>query len=1005
MERAGTRTRLSRRECAVLQRLVDAHGEPVTRDELSRVWDESPGPRAVDYAIRRLRAKLEPDPATPRHLLSHHGIGYAFVPERPSTDIPVRKGHRLPLPDGWVELEAGLVRRRGQPMTTLTGRELALLQRLVDAAPEAVSREKLARDVWGRRATSATRYVDHVVYRLRAKLEPSPDSPCVVVTIPRIGVVVQTGARRNWRTPPSPPGLVGREAVLARLAPHLEVPGARVTLHGPGGIGKTTLAQAAAASWAGPAALVEVRSARSESDVWAALAFAIGVDTQEQPPGVRLQDALDAAEHGLLVLDEAEHAARHVAAVLAQLPASPVRVLVTSRRVLGHAGEQVFTVPPLEASAARELFCAHAERRGSDVRDEPLDGVVGQLGGIPLAIELAASRLGGLGIDLLQKHLAAPLGVLRRANDAGGRHDSLEQALEDSWATLSVDDQELLAGCTMLGPSFRPEVASAVLGQRFPDVGAGLQRLLDAALLGQSSEGRLAPSYAVRAFVKSRDDLPHVGSRDVASRHDDWVASLGSGDPLRPPTPSEVRAGWAELPTALEVLERLRVSGDLRALSLALWCQFMLTIGGFEGRARALSEQVCESFPGHRVALWAQFLALLPERSEAALDAVRAVLDAVDPEDAREEHQVALACATYAMADHGDVDDALRERCRSQLEDATTTPLAHTHLAVALGWAAFRSGRGREAWSWLEPALGQARAHGFPWLAQRIAHNLTGLAIAERRFDEAEVFLEAAREVWPATGLPAEPVRVLDMHGLLRLEQGRLEEADVIHLGLRDRAVAVGDRVTAATVCSRLGSSAGLRGDLARAAIWFEEFRSAARALGWAAREYAARINLGIVALTRGRLEESHRHFGAAADGYRAIAWLPHAAYADVWLADVDLEQGDARSAERRLEGALRDLETAGRTLWLGEALALLGVVRAELGRGEAEATLGRSHALLESADATPSRIAAWARVGLAARARGDEGAAKRALEAARALGQPPITTRAGQLLERLASE
>ena len=80
--RGGVDLRLSRREFDLLSYLAEREGQVVDRDELLReIWGypDEPATRAVDYAIRRVRRKLEPDPHNPRHILTVHGNGYSLT--------------------------------------------------------------------------------------------------------------------------------------------------------------------------------------------------------------------------------------------------------------------------------------------------------------------------------------------------------------------------------------------------------------------------------------------------------------------------------------------------------------------------------------------------------------------------------------------------------------------------------------------------------------------------------------------------------------------------------------------------------------------------------------------------------------------------------------------------------------------------------------------------------------------------------------------------------------
>jgi len=243
--RNGAPRALSPREQSILVRLVQAQGASVDREALADAMGDGARPRSVDFAVRRLRAKLEVDPSTPRHVLTHHGAGYRFVPLQRGLPAPARAGRRLRLDDGWVDVDSGVV-QRGEARAVLTGKELEILQRLWTSAPAPVSREVLARDVWGRRATSALRYVDQVVHRLRTKLEIQPSAPRTILTVPRVGVALAPEPAVAAALGPELSSFVGREEELATLADL----GARhrlITLLGPAGIGKTRLAREHAA--------------------------------------------------------------------------------------------------------------------------------------------------------------------------------------------------------------------------------------------------------------------------------------------------------------------------------------------------------------------------------------------------------------------------------------------------------------------------------------------------------------------------------------------------------------------------------------------------------------------------------------------------------------------------------------------------------------------------------------------------------------------------------------
>ena len=249
---------------------------------------------------------------------------------------------------------------------------------------------------------------------------------------------------------------VGRERELAELS-RLVSEARLVTLIGPGGAGKTRLAtEVLARDFAGAGVVfVPLEQIRFPRTLVTALASRLQVhDQQGTPLTESLQAALTASPR-LLLLDGAERLADQVAELAADLLGSvrELRIVVTSRVVLGVPGEICWTVPPLAcpsvaagaadiaASDAVQLFIARASERlpdfrAADVAPHAIAELCRRLDGLPLAIELIAGWVGTLSIrEILQQRA-----VLLDADPAGsGQHGGrrLADVLQVSYDLLS----------------------------------------------------------------------------------------------------------------------------------------------------------------------------------------------------------------------------------------------------------------------------------------------------------------------------------------------------------------------------------------------------------------------------------------------------------------------------------------------------------------------------------------------------------------------------------------
>ncbi|MBE1550960.1 putative ATPase/class 3 adenylate cyclase [Mycobacterium sp. OAS707] len=281
----------------------------------------------------------------------------------------------------------------------------------------------------------------------------------------------------NLRTPTT--SFIGREAELAELQAALKAH-RLVTMTGVGGVGKTRLALEVAArsvdDFPDGVWIVELAAVNDPAAVPEAVAAVLGI---VQQPGLNLADSVAAALEGrlrLLVFDNCEHvldaAADMIEAIISR--SSTVKVLATSREGLRLADEQLWPVPSLVHSdvdsAAALLFIERAQAVSPVVSFASLDEagavveICRRLDGIPLGIELAASRMQSMTATEVRDRLDDRFRLLVGSRRGLERHQTLRHAVQWSYDLLDEPEKQLLTRCSVFAGGFDLEAALAVAG-------------------------------------------------------------------------------------------------------------------------------------------------------------------------------------------------------------------------------------------------------------------------------------------------------------------------------------------------------------------------------------------------------------------------------------------------------------------------------------------------------------------------------------------------------------
>jgi predicted ATPase len=564
---------------------------------------------------------------------------------------------------------------------------------------------------------------------------------------------VQTGQDR--RTRPSPAASFGgRERELALV--HASLAAARlVTLVGPGGVGKTRLAQEAAGDHE-PGWWVDLAPLRDPGAVPYAVADVVGVD-RTLTLGTDLPAALGQwarRARGLLVLDSCEHLLGAVAGLAEAMLAgsSGLSVLATSRERLAAAGEQVLAVPPLAVPApgdetvddpAVRLFLDRARAADPELAAGPR--------------LLRRARIGTLTVDDLADRLDARFELLRTGRRGGdSRHQTLRAVIDWSFELLGADEQRLFPRLSVFAEGFDIAAAEAVAAD--DDVPAGrvadlVAQLAERSMLtrpGAGGVGRYRMLETLRAYAADR--LPADEADRVRSRHASFMVDLAERAEAGLYGPDE--PAWAH--RVEQWLDDLRAAWgwarDAGQVDLAVRLAAAVTRYGYwrvQGDLLAWGSWVAANVPAHpRLAVahaGAAAAAWLDGRLEEASDLARRGIEAAGGPASPSAAAPLEALGDVAML-AGDLATALEAyRAVAALAapaDQAGLAVATANQALTLAYAGDRA-----AAAAAEAAVATALASGNP------------TAIAMARFAEGEAFADADADPARASAALDEAIR------------------------------------------------------------------------------------------------------------------------------------------------------------------------------------------------------------------------------------------------------
>jgi len=405
-----------------------------------------------------------------------------------------------------------VLRREGEALP-LGGRALDILIYLAERPGEVIAKQELMDHVWSdvtveegsirvhvaaiRKALGDGQFGNRYIANIKGR-----GYSFVGTVVPLAGNTESSSdrSRDQGRLPVRPPMMIGRETVVSEVSDKLRNE-RFITLLGPGGIGKTTIAlavgRAAAEEFGGEVYLVELECLTDPRHVAGAVATSLGVALKSKDPCLELVNLVRSRKL-LIILDSCEHVIEAVASLAEQLyrQTEDIHVLTTSRESLNVQGEHCYRVPPLDcppdgleqtANAVLQypsvqLFVRRvAARAGSVVLTDEEAPFVAEicpkLDGIPLAIELAAGQVAALGIKNTVARLVSRPELLRLSHrTAVPRHRTLKATLDWSYDLLSDVERIVFRRIAPFAGHFAIEGARYVAGE----LGVGTGEVCDA---------------------------------------------------------------------------------------------------------------------------------------------------------------------------------------------------------------------------------------------------------------------------------------------------------------------------------------------------------------------------------------------------------------------------------------------------------------------------------------------------------------------------------------------
>ena len=712
-----------------------------------------------------------------------------------------------------------------------------------------------------------------------APLFPPPDSDKAYRVV-RQGELWLPVREIRHSLPAEGDAFVGRVDALAELARQIQSGARLISVLGIGGTGKTRMVTRYGRSWLGefPGGVwfCDLAPARGVEGIASAVAQGLDVPLGRDDPVVQLGHAIAGRGPCLVILDNFEQVARHATRTLGHwlARASQARFVVTTREVLGLAGEVILALPPLPPADGAALFVQRAQAAQPDFQpNAPHEATIAQLvallDGLPLAIELAAARVRVMPPRMLLARMNERFKLLASRGGRLDRQSTLRAAFDWSWDLLPLPEKAALAQLSVFEGGFTLEAAEAVVDlsawDDAPWAVDAVQALVDKSFVRSRSDGRFDLLVSVQAYaaehLQAAGRYAGSGPGALASahgRHVAWFAALG---PVR-----AAEGRCADLDN-LETACRRAVAlgdGDLAAGALeGAWAALNMR-GPFE-TGIALAASVC-AMPGLNQSATAQ----------ARLVLANALVACGRSEPAHALYDEALACARAAGDRYREGRVAFQlgalHEGEGRMEEARARYVAAMQVAQELGdqrlecWAinglgklAVVGGHTHEALSHFERALALARSAEDRHMQGNLLGNLGKLQMEVGHTDEAQARCAEALAIARDFGSRRLEGNMLCNLGMLHIVLDRPAESEAASKAALVVARELGNLRLESIILCNLGMVIERQGRSDEAQAQFEAAVAIARTLGDPIAEGQFLGYLGLLHARQGRHDDARR--------------------------------------------------------------------------------------------------------------------------------------------------